>query len=288
VKKYKSKRPPNERGQLSRFDSDGDEPKLYQKKALGQVFLKERWPVERMADTVWDWGARQVLEIGPGLAVLTDALLAKGLHVTAVEKDDRFAALLKLREDRGEPLKIFNQDVLEFDLGEWVKSSKAPKAVLGNIPYNISTPILTWCLEQLRDLHGGLFMVQLEFAERIAAAPDTSEYGSISVFAQIRAEVALEFEVSRGCFSPVPKVDSAVLSLKWRDHGLSPELLRRTEVITRAAFNQRRKKLSNGIKAFTSELDLESSPIDLHRRPATLTPAEFIKLAQWTMNETPK
>lgn len=250
---------------------------IRQKKSLGQVFLKEKWPVERMAQWCVDNGVKRVLEIGPGMGILTDALLEKNLDVTVIEKDSRYAALMSIREN----MRTINQDVLEFDLAAWIAESPEPTAVVGNIPYNISTPILLWTLEQLPKIVGGLFMVQLEFAKRIAADCDNEDYGSISVYTQLRSNAELLFNVSRGTFRPIPKVDSAVLQVLPRSSSIAPEVLKKTETITRAAFNQRRKKLRNAVKPFLGERIDDPSPIDLNRRPQTLTPEEFVDLARF-------
>jgi len=251
---------------------------LRQKKSLGQVFLKVDWPVERIVEQLKEAGAVRVLEIGPGGGVLTRPLLAAGFDVTAVEKDDRFAAQLK--EAGHERLTIINEDILRFDLEGWLATSGAPTAIAGNIPYNISSPIVLKAVPFLPKVLCMTLMTQLEFAERVAAEPHTKDYGSLSVYVQLRAATSLDFEVPRDCFQPVPKVDSAVMTLKALAEAHPQALLDRTETITRAAFSQRRKKLRNGIRQFLVEAgaDEKSFPIDLERRADTLTPSEFLQL----------
>jgi len=262
-----------------------------QKKSLGQVFLRTDWPVQRVVERMRSWKVRRVIEIGPGGGILTRALLAADLKVTAIEKDDRFADTLieydRLRED-DQPgiLEVVNQDVLKYDLAAWLGSSGEPAAVIGNIPYNISSPILLWALPYLNSLKGIDFLTQLEFAQRLASSVGSKSYGSLSVYTQLRAKVELECKVDRTCFSPVPNVDSALVSLMPRQDVIDPKLAKNVEQVTRAAFNQRRKKLRNSMKVFlTDSIDVDQCPVDLTRRPDSLRPDEFVAMAQFFLPE---
>ena len=256
---------------------------IRQKKSLGQVFLNTDWPVKRVVEQAQDLGLKRVLEIGPGNGILTEALAKAEIQVTAVEKDDRFAARLQdlINTGRLKNVNLVNLDILDFDLDAWIKSSNGqPCGVLGNIPYNISTPIIMWVLPQLANLRASIFMVQLEFAQRIVAIPDNKDYGSLSVYCQLRAYCEFNFKVEKTCFTPVPKVDSAVITLRPRpDQALPSKLLQYTETICRIAFTQRRKKLRNAVKPFMLGRDDKDSPIDLNRRAETLSPNDFLKLA---------
>jgi 16S rRNA (adenine1518-N6/adenine1519-N6)-dimethyltransferase len=257
--------------------------KIAQKKSLGQVFLNTDWPVKRVVEHAQDLGMRRIVEIGPGQGILTTALAKAGLQVTAVEKDDRFAARLQDMIKSGDlkNVEVVNTDVLGFDLGSWVASQpEEPIGVVGNIPYNISTPILMWLLPHLDRINGAIFMVQLEFAQRIVAPPDNKDYGSLSVYCQLRAHCDFNFRVERTCFTPVPKVDSAVITLRPRSDDLPKgKLLQFTETICRIAFTQRRKKLRNAVRPFMKGRPDEDCPIDLNRRAETLTPDDFVQLA---------
>jgi 16S rRNA (adenine1518-N6/adenine1519-N6)-dimethyltransferase len=260
----------------------GKSGQIHQKKSLGQVFLNDDWPVRRVVEILQDSGTQVVIEIGPGGAILTKALSNAGFDVTAIEKDDRFAERLS---DLALPgVEVVNCDVLEFDLADWIdkalRSGKKP-AVVGNIPYNISTPIIMWLLPHLARLAVSTFLVQLEFAERLASGPNTKDYGSLSVYTQLRSNVRLDCEVGREYFTPVPKVDSAIVVMNHRDFALTPELLKKVEVVSRAAFHQRRKKLRNAVKPFLTGRSETDSPVDLNRRPETLGLEEFIRLAEF-------
>ena len=156
--------------------------KLVQKKSLGQVFLNTDWPVQKVVAKLQEWGVKRTIEIGPGPGILTRGLLEAGFYVTAVERDDRFVERLedykKLNEnDLGKRLEVVGEDVLKFDLEQWLKSSHEAAAVVGNIPYNISSPILMWVLPHLPRLKGVNFLTQLEFAARLAGVVNTKAYG---------------------------------------------------------------------------------------------------------------
>jgi 16S rRNA (adenine1518-N6/adenine1519-N6)-dimethyltransferase len=266
---------------------------LVQHKSLGQVFLNTQWPVEKLTDLLVTRGVQRVIEIGPGGGILTEQLIKKGIHVTAIEKDARFAEQLTTKANSIDPTKlvVFNEDILEFDLRSWIAENQrtfghSPLAVVGNIPYYISTPIILWVLPHLHHLVQASFMVQLEFAQRVVAAVDTKSYGSLSVFCQLRAHCEFNYEVGRHLFTPSPKVDSAVFSLRPKSlTEYSETLLQRCESITRATFHLRRKKLRNSVKPFLKGKPETDCPIDLNRRAETLTPQEFIQLTKFLFPE---
>jgi 16S rRNA (adenine1518-N6/adenine1519-N6)-dimethyltransferase len=258
---------------------------IHQKKSLGQVFLKETWPCIKLVDLLANKGVRSTIEIGPGAGILTREILNQGIDVCAIEKDSRFAEKLasvcKVSEDLGKSsLSINNVDVLKFDLSSWLKSQPAKKAICGNIPYNISSAVMMWMLPQIKNLDIASFMVQKEFAERVAASSGTKAYGSLSVFAQLRSKVKLEYVVTRDLFTPVPRVDSAVISFVSLDHKYSDHDLKKTELLTKTAFSQRRKKMKNSIAKLTTEISEEDLGVDLSRRPDSFSPEEYIAMAR--------
>ncbi len=270
-------------------DSFKSSQKITQKKSLGQVFLNTDWPVNRVVEQALDLGMKRVIEIGPGNGILTEALSNAGIKVTAIEKDDRFAARMKDLINNGEikNVEVINEDILQFNLDAWVANDpKTPAGVVGNIPYNISTPILMWLLPHLTSVNGSIFMVQLEFAQRVVAPPDNKDYGSLSVYCQLRAHCDFNFRVEKTCFTPVPKVDSAVITLRPRhDEPAAGKLMQYTETICRIAFTQRRKKLRNAVRPFMRGRPEEECPIDLNRRAETLTPDDFVRLAAFLFTD---
>ncbi len=263
-----------------------EQNRLRQKKSLSQVFLKTEWPVRKVVERLKEWHITRVLEIGPGGGILTRALLENPWKVTAVEKDERFVEKLtdayqQRRSEYPGTLELVHQDILDFDLQAWLEKSSEPTAVVGNIPYAVSSPIVLWVLPHIQALKGVEFLVQLEFASRLAGAVGTKDYGSLSVYTQLRAQVNLECKVERTCFTPIPKVDSALVILKARNPLLPEELLQKVETVTRASFTQRRKKLRNAIKQFLSEEKLANCPLDLNRRPDSIRPDEFVELTRF-------
>lgn len=264
----------------------GRRHQIHQRKSLGQVFLNTEWPVQRVAATLKQWQVQRVLEIGPGGGILTRELLASGYQVTAVERDTRFAERLRdyyrvhADELKGQ-LEVVDADILKFDLDGWISEQGSPVAVVGNIPYYISTPILSWILPHLHRLKGSYLLVQLEFAARLAGHVGTKAYGSLSVFTQLRANVSLDCKVDRACFTPKPKVDSALIALKPKTRPYPESVLKKVEMVTRASFMQRRKMLRNAIRQFLTDEQVNNCPIDLNRRPDSLRPEEYIELAQF-------
>ena len=259
---------------------------IFQKKSLSQIFLKVEWPVERMVSLLSERGIKRVIEIGPGAGILTRALLGAGIAVIAVEKDPRFAQQLLGRKELWESLnpgklEVLNEDILKCNLGALIDASPSPTALIGNIPYHISSPIIQLGIEHLSRLAVVLVMTQLEFARRVAAAPGTKDYGSLSVFAQLRSMVTLEYTVDRTCFEPIPKVDSAVMMLCRRSSELDDDILAQCEILTRTAFSQRRKKLSNSLARIFEGVELADCPVDLSRRADALSPEEYFSLADW-------
>lgn len=271
-------------------------PGIRQKKSLGQVFLKVDWPGNRVVDELKKLGVVRVLEIGPGAGILTRTLVSGGFAITAVEKDSRFAG--QLQENTAvaralcpqAKLDIVDADALHFDWLAWLDEKPAAASIVGNIPYHISTPLLMRGIECLRARQddGGLgrarallFMTQKEFAARVVAAPGTKDYGSLSVYAQLRTCPELLFSVPRGCFQPVPKVDSAVLLLTPRLDILPSHVLDLVEKVTRTAFMQRRKQLQNSLRQFIDNVAGDPPPLDLQRRADSLSPAEFVQLTKW-------
>ena len=258
--------------------------RIHQRKSLSQVFLRENWPCQRMASLLKTAGIKSVIEIGPGGGILSRELVDKGFDVLAIEKDQRFAEALqdemKLRE--GQLFEVMHGDILAQDLQAWIGRDQKKKAVVGNIPYAISSPILSWALPFLPQIKGLYFLVQLEFARRVAAPHGHKDYGSLSVFCQLRARTHLEYVVKRTCFRPVPKVDSAVISLLPPLQTYPEALLQKAELVCRTAFMQRRKKLSNSLEnLIRKEKPKGELDIDLSKRAENLSPQDYLTIARF-------
>ena len=255
-------------------------------KALGQNFLIADWvPRDIAAGSGADAGSG-VLEIGPGIGCLTQELAAFAGHVTAVELDDRLIPVLAETVGGLDNVDIVHVDVMVLDLPSLVRE-KFPglhPMVCANLPYNITSPVLTMLLES------GLFtsitvMIQREVARRICARPGTADYGAFTLLAEYYAETRTLFDVPPSCFVPQPKVTSSVIRMDLRSAppvDTDPALLFR---VIRACFVQRRKTLSNGLaaafplpKASLEEL-IASCGFDACVRGETLDLASFARLA---------
>ena len=225
-------------------------------KAKGQNFLIAPWVPDQIAV---DSGVDEtvgVLEIGPGIGPLTQQLCLRAGKVCAVEVDERLKPILKLTVGQFDNLEIFWGDVLKQDIAALVKEkfSGLRRMACANLPYYITSPILTALLEA-ECFEAVTVMVQKEVAQRIAAKPSTADYSAFTVFCQYYAEPELLFDVPAHCFMPQPKVTSAVITLRTRKERpweiLDQEMFFRT---VRASFAMRRKKLSNGLASGFPEL----------------------------------
>ena len=225
-------------------------------KAKGQNFLTASWVPEQIAEDAGVDEKAGVLEIGPGIGPLTQALCKRAGKVCAVEVDTRLEPILKLTVGEFENLDILWGDVLKQDVPALVAEKFAglrPMAC-ANLPYYITSPILTALLEA-ECFDSVTVMVQKEVAQRIAARPGSADYSAFTIFCQYYAEPEILFDVPAGCFLPQPKVTSAVISLRVRKERpweiADPDIFFRT---VRASFAMRRKKLSNGLASGFPEL----------------------------------
>lgn len=251
-------------------------PGLKQKKSLSQVFLKETWPCEKITEYLSGRGASRVLEIGPGGGVLTQFLVDQGFKLTVVEKDERFADLLRIKFPE---IEVLCEDILNFDLQEWIGEKSNSTYLAGNLPYQISSPILYHVTPLLPKIGGCAFMFQKEFAERLLAKPNTSEYSHLSLMMQLQSKIESICLVPKSCFQPIPKVDSQIVSIESLPHSLSGFQIQRIDKLSKMAFSQRRKKLRNSISAVLGTFKGEIT-VDLELRAGVLSPKDYTKLAQ--------
>lgn len=255
------------------------------RKALGQNFLTDRNIIGKILTSAAISADDQVLEVGPGRGALTDLLAAKVRRLVAIEFDRDLAALLRQRFADNQAVLIHEQDVLKVDFAQLLGDGQYK--VVANLPYNISTPVLFRFLEERQRFSRLVVMLQKEVGERLAAQPDCSDYGILTVLFRQWFEVKREFLVPPGCFFPAPKVDSVVISL-------TPLAASRVEVgnqalferLVKAAFGMRRKTLWNCLKsgglAESEQLEqvLSSCSIDGKRRGETLAIEEFALLSR--------
>lgn len=213
------------------------------KKRLGQNFLKSEAVIRRIVETVDPQPGEAVVEIGPGRGALTLALAESGARIVAVEFDrDLYGYLNKLAR-KFDNIEIVNADFLEFEPDE----KKMPSFKLaGNLPYNITSPVIDWCMNYHSRVTGAVFMVQKEMALRLAASPGSKNWSPLSVFTQVMFDVDLCFDVSPESFRPPPKVTSSVVRLTPRTAAV-PEYPPDFAGVVQASFRQRRKLLVNNL-----------------------------------------
>ncbi len=254
------------------------EPPHRARRRFGQHFLHERSVIDRIVRAVAPKQGDSVVEIGPGRGALTGELLKAAGCLDVIELDRDLAEELRARFDP-ETLRVHQVDALKFDF-ESLSRERGPLRVVGNLPYNISTPILFHLLDAgsaIRDMH---LMLQKEVVERMAAAPGGREYGRLSVMVQFRCRVEVLFTIGPGAFRPPPKVHSSVVRLNPRD---APAVAvsdpgHFKQVVT-LAFGMRRKTLRNSLKPLLSAAEIEDAGVDPGARPETLDLAGFAALA---------
>jgi 16S rRNA (adenine1518-N6/adenine1519-N6)-dimethyltransferase len=266
------------------------------KKSLGQVFLIEPSVQERILELARLGAADTIVEIGPGTGTLTRDILPHVKRLIALEIDPALVSFLHTSMRESSNLHLLCADALRFDYERASAVLGTRLKVIGNLPYVISAPLLFTFLEQRRAFSLLILMLQKEVAQRLTAPPGTKQYGTITVLCRAYFDVRLERQVSRNCFSPVPKVDSAVLRFIPRETGLCPEGAERAfRNVVRAAFSKRRKTLFNalrsslplGIAGERLRQILEDCSIDPQRRPETLSTEEYAQLALYVQEEHP-
>ena len=253
---------------------------LRAKKTWGQNFLGDEEILDHIARLAVDAARERVVELGAGLGHLTVRLLARGAEVIAVERDRDLAAVL--RGELGERIQLVEADAARLDYLPLARGGKV--AVVGNLPYHLTSPIVFGLLDQADLLARAVLLVQREVAERLAAVPGTKAWGLLSVLLQHRAQVSIERHVPAGAFFPPPKVESAVLRLAFGPARAAVADAARFRRLVKAGFAQRRKVLANALAAGRiapgEELAhaLGIAGIDARRRGETLTIEEWAAL----------
>ena len=250
--------------------------KVKAKKHLGQHFLTDENIAKKIADTIQLEGYDFVLEIGPGMGVLTKYLLEKDIETYVIEIDTESVEYLNAHYPKLHG-KIISKDFLKYNLNE-VFNGK-PFALIGNYPYNISSQIVFKCLEMRNQIPEFSGMFQKEVAERICEKKGSKTYGILSVLAQAFYEVDYLFTVHENVFNPPPKVKSGVMRMKRKENFQLPCDEKLFFTVVKTAFQQRRKTLRNSLKSFALSDNLKEDTIfDL--RPEQLSVEQFIDLTQ--------
>jgi len=259
---------------------------LIPRKRFSQNFLTDRNIAARIVNALGLKGDDAVIEIGPGLGILTEGLLDSGAKVIGIEIDRDLAGGLKERFNGRNNLEIINADALKISYKELAVQCKEKLKVVSNLPYNISTPIIFKLLEEREIFSMFLLMLQREVAQRIVSPPDNKEYGVLSVMVQLLADVKIEFDVPPSCFHPAPKVYSSVVRFNILNKPrIDVEDVAFFKRVVKASFGQRRKTLLNALKSLNIETPqlvelLNIINIDSKRRGETLTLEEFAVLSR--------
>lgn len=258
----------------------------FARKRFGQNFLTDERVIQGIVSAFAPERGQNVVEIGPGLGAITRELLAALGRLQVVEVDRDLAAALPIRLMNEGELVIHQADALRFDFRALARGPHDLR-VIGNLPYNISTPILFHLLEQADAIADMTFMLQKEVVERMVAEPGSGDYGRLTVMLQYRCEVEWLLHVPPESFSPPPKVDSAVVRLRpYRTPRYNCDNPKQLQQLLTTAFNMRRKTLRNALKGLGDPDFFEAAGIDLRLRPEEIDVATWVRLGNLlTTNE---
>lgn len=248
------------------------------KKRFGQHFLHDPRVIGRILQALNPQPGDVLVEIGPGLGALTAPLLARVPRLTVVEIDRDVIEPLRAACGQAPGLDVRQGDALKFDFASLAPAGGQIR-LIGNLPYNISTPLLFHLLDQSAAIRDMLFMLQKEVVDRMAAAPGDADYGRLSVTLAARAEVTPLFDVGPGAFKPPPQVDSSVVRVVPRPPAFAIADAGAFERVIAAAFSQRRKQLGNALRGLLSGADFAAAGIDPSERAERLSAAEFARLS---------
>jgi len=248
-------------------------------KKFGQNFLTNPHYQQKIVDALNIQNTDNILEIGPGKGALTELILDNVCHrFWAVEIDRRWSE--ELRQNYGNKIQVIEEDFLNLDLNMFFKEADEKLKIIGNIPYNITSPILFKLIDNFRLVKTAVLMTQKEVAQRIAAMPGSKDYGILSVISQTYGQAEFLFNVKRGNFFPVPSVDSAVLRIHFFDEIRGIENADLFRQLVRGVFNYRRKMLRNSLsRTFDKSVVNSLNSVFLEARPESLSVQDFKNLA---------
>ncbi len=249
------------------------------RKRFGQNFLVDHNIIEKIVSAIAPVPDQNLIEIGPGQGAITGPMLEKCPHLNVVELDRDLIPILQKKFQEYPDFHIHQGDALKTDFSQFYQEGK-PLRIIGNLPYNISTPLMFHLLSfsgQIRDMY---FMLQKEVVTRLAAAPRDKNYGRLSVMVQYYCKVQPLFQVPPSAFRPAPKVESAIVRLlPYPEPPYPADDLQLLSRLVRACFQQRRKTMRNTLKHMLEVEQLEQLDIDLTRRPETLSVEDFVLLS---------
>jgi 16S rRNA (adenine1518-N6/adenine1519-N6)-dimethyltransferase len=249
------------------------------RKRFGQNFLHDESVIQRIVAVVNPQPADHIVEIGPGRGAITRHLLQACDHFEAIELDRDLVAQLNRELLPLKPFILHQGDVLKFDFARLTDIPKSLR-IVGNLPYNISTPVLFHLLTYQHLIKDMIFMLQLEVVERLAARAGDKNYGRLSLMTQYHCQVEHVFNVPSAAFTPRPKVTSAIVHLVPHEHPpVQAQDVACLQNVIRTAFTQRRKTLKNSLKTLISEEALKALGLDVTERPENLTLADYAAIS---------
>lgn len=269
----KSKKNARESG----LQNDGFQHKA--RKRFGQNFLQDQNIIGRIVDSIRPQADDHILEIGPGQGAITRKLIAQCKKLDAVELDRDLAAYLQETVGQDPRFELHQGDVLKFDFSQLTDTPRSLR-VVGNLPYNISTPCMFHLLTFHELIDDMTFMLQLEVVQRLAAVPGDSQYGRLGIMMQYFCDVEHLFDVPPTAFVPQPKVCSAIVRLRpHRNPKVQVKDIACFQDVVRIAFTQRRKTLKNSLSTLISEEELNKLPVDIGLRPEKLSLADYAMIS---------
>ena len=258
------------------------------RKRFGQNFLHDDQIIQSIVAAINPQANDFLIEIGPGLGALTEPVAEQIEHLTVIELDRDLAERLRHHPFLHQKLTVIEQDVMRFDFQQLAQQADKPLRIFGNLPYNISTPLMFHLFQYhdvIQDMH---FMLQKEVVNRLCAGPNSKAYGRLTIMAQYFCQVIPVLEVPPSAFKPAPKVDSAVVRLV--PHKVLPYPVKDLYWLNRVctqAFNQRRKTLRNSLMDLFTAEQLVELEIKLTDRAENLTIADYARLANWLGDNPP-
>jgi len=262
------------------FDTRLAEQQHKARKRFGQNFLIDSGIIDNIVASVRAKPDETVVEIGPGKGAITEGLVRTGARLHVVELDRDLHPILQAKFADSGNFTLHAFDALKFDFSQLLENADEQLRVVGNLPYNISTPLIFHLLSfhpRIKDMH---FMLQREVVERLASAPGSKSYGRLSVMAQYFCQVQSLFDVPPGSFDPAPKVQSAIVRLvPYQTLPIEAANYKLLDRMVVAAFSQRRKTLRNTLRDWVRPEQFETLGIDPSARAETLTVRQFVEMA---------
>ena len=249
------------------------------RKRFGQNFLVDHGIINSIVRAVHPQKKDLLVEIGPGKGAITELLASGCDNLSVIELDRDLVPWLKVKFEKHPNFNLYQADALKFDFTQLIKNDQ-PLRIVGNLPYNISTPLIFHLLsyaDKVQDMH---FMLQKEVVKRMAAEPGTGAYGRLGIMVQYYCAVENLFEVPPTSFDPPPKVDSAIVRLvPYKKLPFVAKNVKTLESLVNVAFQQRRKTLRNALKSLLEPEQLEMLPVDLSLRPENISLEEYVNLS---------